>query len=106
MWFRVENKRSSIGQKFVVRCNSEVAGKRIVEEQPAKGTVAARRTAEILASTLNVTAHVYGADAGGEFVYGVHEVADGAAAPSSPLIKRLFAEPAAASLAFKDQLLA
>ena len=106
MWFKVENRRASVGQKFVVRCNSEIAGKRVVEERPAKGTAAARRTAEVLASTLNVTATVYGADAEGEFVYGVHEVADGAAAASSPLIKKLFAETAAASLAFKDQLLA
>jgi SpoVK/Ycf46/Vps4 family AAA+-type ATPase len=106
VWFKVENKRSSVGQKFLVRCNSEIAGKRIVEERPAKGTAAARKTAEILASTLNVTATAYGTDAEGDFVYGVYEVADGAAAASSPLIKRLFAESAAASLAFKDQLLA
>src|ERR1700730_13222005 len=106
MWFRVESKRSSLGQKFVVRCNSEIAGSRVVEERPAKGATAPRRPAEILASTLNVTATVYGTDANGEFVYGVYEVADGAANASSPLIKRLFTESAAASLAFKDQLLA
>src|ERR1700730_17144506 len=106
MWFRVESKRSSLGQKFVVRCNSEIAGSRIVEERPAKGAMAARRTAEILASTLNVTATVYGTDAEGEFVYGVYEVAEGAATASSPLIRQLFAESAAASLALKDQLLA
>lgn len=106
MWFKVENKRASAGQKFIVRCNSEMAGKRIAEEREVKGTATARKTAEILASTLNVTATVYGADANGEFVYGVHEVADGAAAASSAVIKRLFAESAAASLAFKDQLLA
>jgi hypothetical protein len=79
MWFKVESKRASAGQKFVVRCNSEIAGSRIVEERPAKGAMAARRTAEILASTLNVTATVYGTDAEGEFVYGVYEVAEGAA---------------------------
>ena len=106
MWFKVENQRSSAGQKFIVRCNSEVAGSRVVEERLAKGAAAARKTAEILASTLNVTATVFGSDAKGEFVYGVYEVADGAASASSPLIKRLFAESAAASLAFKDQLLA
>ncbi len=106
MWFKVENRRSSVGQKFIVRCNSEVAGSRVCEERPAKGAAAARKTAEILASTLNVTATVYGSDGKGEFVYGFYEVADGAAAASSPLIKRLFAESAAASLAFKDQLLA
>jgi len=106
MWFKVENTRSSIGQKYVVRCNSEIAGSRLVEERPAKGVVAARKAAEILATTLNVTATVFGTDAEGEFVYGVHEVADGAATATSPLIKRLFAESAAASLAFKDQLLA
>jgi AAA+ superfamily predicted ATPase len=77
-----------------------------MEERVAKGTAVARRTAEILASTLNVTATVYGTDAEGEFVYGVHEIADGAGAATSPLIQRLFAESAAASLAFKDQLLA
>jgi hypothetical protein len=106
MWFKVEQKRSSVGQKFVVRCNSEIAGSRVVEERPAQGTAAARKTAEILASTLSVTATVYGMDAKGEFVYGVYEVEDGAAAASSPLIKRLFAESAAASLTLKDQLLA
>ena len=106
MWFRVENKRSAVGQKFVVRCSSEIAGSSVVEERPAKGAAAARKTAEILASTMNVTATVYGADSEGEFIYGVFEVADGAAAASSPLIKRLFAESAAASLTLKDQLLA
>jgi hypothetical protein len=106
MWFKVEQKRSSVGQKFVVRCNFEIAGSRVVEERPAQGTAAARKTAEILASTLSVTATVYGMDAKGEFVYGVYEVEDGAAAASSPLIKRLFAESAAASLTLKDQLLA
>jgi AAA+ superfamily predicted ATPase len=106
MWFKVEQKRSSVGQRFVVRCNSEIAGSRVVEERPAQGTAAARKAAEILASTLNVTATVYGTDAKGEFVHGVYEVEDGAAAASSPLIKRLFAESAAASLTLKDQLLA
>jgi AAA+ superfamily predicted ATPase len=106
MWFKVENRRASAGQKFVIRCNSEIAGERIVEERSAKGVTATRKMAEILASTLNVTATVYGTDSEGEFVYGVYEVADGAASASSPLIKRLFAESAAASLAFKDQLLA
>jgi ATPase family associated with various cellular activities (AAA) len=106
MWFKVEQKRSSVGQRFVVRCDSEIAGSRVVEEKPAQGTAAARKTAEILASTLSVTATVYGMDAKGEFVYGVYEVEDGAAAASSPLIKRLFAESAAASLTLKDQLLA
>lgn len=106
MWFKVENSRSSIGQRYVVRCNSEIAGKGVVEERPVKGVVAARKTAEILATTLNVTATVYGTDAAGEFVYGVHEVADGAASATSPLIKRLFAESVTASLVFKDQLLA
>src|ERR1700676_4862688 len=106
MWFKVESRRSSLGQKFVVRCNSDIAGSRVVEERPTKGAAAARKTAEVLATTLNVTATVYGADSEGEFVYGVYEVADGAAAASSPLIKQLFAESAAASLALKDQLLA
>jgi hypothetical protein len=106
MWFKVESKRSSLGQKFVVRCNSEIAGSRVVEERPAKGATAARRTAEILASTLNVTATVYGTDAKGEFVYGDYEVAEGAAAASSTLIRQLYSESAADSLAFKDQLLA
>jgi AAA+ superfamily predicted ATPase len=106
MWFKVENARVSIGQKYLVRCSSEIGGKRIVEERPTKGVVAARKTAEILATTLNVTVTVYGTDSQGEFVYGVHEVADGAASATSPLIKQLFAESAAASLAFKDQLLA
>jgi hypothetical protein len=106
MWFRVENKRSSTGQKFVVRCNSEIAGKRNAEERPAKGVKAAQKTAEILASTLNISATVYGADADGEFVYGVYEVADSAGAATSPLIRQLFAESVASSLSLRDQLLA
>jgi hypothetical protein len=106
MWFKVENKRTSIGQKYIVRCNSEIAGNRVVEERPVKGVMAARKSAEILATSLNVTATVFGADSEGEFVYGVHEIADGAASATSPIIKQLFAESAAASLSFKDQLLA
>lgn len=106
MWFKVEQKRSSAGQKFIVRCSSEIAGTRIAEEKSAKGAAEARKTAEILASTLNMTATVYGNDSQGEFVYGVYEVAEGAENASSPLIKRLFAESAAASLTLKDQLLA
>jgi len=106
MWFKVEPKRSSIGQKFVVRCNSEIAGSRVIEERQVKGTTEARKTAEILASSLNVTATVYGTDGDGEFIYGVYEISDGAATASSPLIKKLFAESAAASLTFKDQMLA
>jgi hypothetical protein len=106
MWFKVENKRSSIGQRYVVRCNSEIAGSPVIEERPVKGPTAARKTAEILASSLSVTATVYGTDAEGEFVHGVYEVSDGAATAQSAVIKRLFAESAAASLSLKDQLLA
>jgi hypothetical protein len=106
MWFKVEQKRSSVGQKYVVRCNSEIAGSPVVEERSVKGPSEARKTAEILASSLNVTATVYGTDAEGEFVHGVYEISEGAAVASSPLIKRLFAESAAASLTLKDQLLA
>jgi len=106
MWFKIEHARSAVGQRFVVRCNGEIAGTRIVEERPAKGVTAARKTAEILATSLNVSATVYGTDAAGEFVYGVFEVAEGAANADSAIIKKLFAESAAASLSFKDQLLA
>lgn len=106
MWFKVEGERTSTGQRFVVRCNSEIGGNPIAEERPAEGVAAARRTAEILASSLNVTATVYGSDAKGEFVYGVYEVVNGAASATSPLIKKLFAESATASLNLKDQLLA
>ncbi len=106
MWFKVEQKRSSVGQKFIVRCESEIAGTPVVEERSAQGIAAARKAAEMLASNLNVTATVYGKDAEGEFVYGVYEIADRAEAAASPLIKRLYAESAAASLSFKDQLLA
>ncbi len=105
MWFKVEGTRASIGQKYVVRCTSEIGGSRVVEERPVKGVTAARKTAEILAASLNVTATVYGTDAEGEFVYGVHEVADGAANANSPLIKQLFTELVAASLVLRDQLL-
>jgi hypothetical protein len=95
MWFRVEDTRSSIGQRYVVRCTTEMGGKNVVEERPAQGTPAARKAAEMLATTLNVTATVYGKDKQGEFVYGVYELAEGAADATNPLIKRLFAESAA-----------
>jgi hypothetical protein len=106
MWFKVEHERKSVGQRFIVRCEAGVGENRVVEERPTKGAAAARNAAEILASTLNASATVYGSDAKGEFVYGVCEVADGAGAATNPVIKRLFAESAAASLALKDQLLA
>lgn len=106
MWFKVEQKRMSTGQKFVVRCTSEIGGTAVSEEQPAKGTAAARKTAELLASSLNMTATVYGQDAEGEFIYGIYEITEGAEKASSPLIKRLYAESASASLTLKDQLLA
>lgn len=106
MWFRVEQERSSTGQKYVVRCNSEIAGKPVVEERLVKGVTEARKTAEILASSLNVTATVYGTDTDGEFIYGVYEVSEGAAVATDPLIKKLYAESAAASLTLRDQLLA
>ncbi|HLJ69937.1 MAG TPA: ATP-binding protein [Roseiarcus sp.] len=106
MWFKIEGKRSSLGQKFVVRCKSELAGKAVFEERIVKGAPEARKTAEILSTSLNVTATVYGADAAGEFVYGVYEMAEEASEASNPIIKRLFAESAAASLSFKDRLLA
>ena len=106
MWFKVENKRSSTGQKYTVRCSADIAGRGVVEERLVKGVIAARKTAEILATSLNVTATVYGSDSDGEFVYGVHEIADGAASANSAIIKQLYAESASASLALKDQLLA
>ena len=105
MWFKVEQERSSIGQKYLVRRDSEIAGTSLVEERTAKGVAEARKTAEMLASALNMTATVYGKDAEGEFVYGVYEAREGAADASNPLIKKLFAESAAASLKLKDQLL-
>jgi AAA+ superfamily predicted ATPase len=106
MWFKVEQERASTGQKYAIRCNSEIAGKPVVEERLVKGVTEARKTAEILASSLNVTATVYGTDADGEFVFGVYEVSEGAAVASDPLIKKLYAESAAASLTLRDQLLA
>src|ERR1035441_10570665 len=106
MWVKLEGKRRSEGQKFVVRCASEAAGQKVVEERPAVGAAAARRAAEMLGGSLNVTATIYGADADGEFIYGVCEPSDGAGEASSPVIKRLFAESAAASLTLKDQLIA
>ena len=106
MWFKVEDTRSSVGQRYIVRCTSEMGGKSVVEERPVQGAPAARKAAEALASAMNVTATVYGKDKDGEFVYGVFELAEGAAEATNPLIKKLFAESAAASLALKDQLLA
>ncbi len=106
MWFKVENTRTSTGQKYLVRCISKIGGSSVSEERPVRGAPAARKAAEVLAHTLNVSATVYGTDRDGEFVYGVYELSEGAATASDPLIKRLFAESTTASLAFKDQLLA
>ena len=88
MWVKVEGRRRSEGQKFVVRCASETAGQKVAEERAVEGVAAARRAAEMLGASLNVTATVYGADAEGEFVYGVYEPSDSAAEASSPVIKR------------------
>jgi AAA+ superfamily predicted ATPase len=106
MWFKIENKRLSAGQRYKVRATTEIAGKAVAEERAVQGVTAARKSAELLATTLNSTATVYGNDSDGEFVYGVFEIQDSAADAASPLIKKLFAESAAASLSFKDQLLA
>jgi len=106
MWFKVENRRSSIGQRFVVRCATEISETKVAEEQEVRGIRAAQKAAELLSSTLNAPATVYGKDAQGEFVQGVFEVPDSAADASSPLIKRLFAESVSASLSLKDRLLA
>jgi hypothetical protein len=106
MWFKIDDKRACIGQAYVVRCVSDVAGRPVTEERAAKGAAAARKAAELLAASLNAAATVYGRDADGEFVYGVEEVAEGASQSTDPLIKRLYAETAAASLHFRDQLMA
>jgi hypothetical protein len=106
MWFKVEDTRSSTGQRFIVRCTSEIAGSNLSEERPVQGIAAARKAAELLASSLNMTATVYGKDGDGEFVFGVWEVTQSAEEAQSPMIKRLFAESAASSLALKDRLLA
>lgn len=106
MWFKVEDKRSPKGSKFVVRCVTEIGGKSVTEERSAQGVTAARKTAELLASSLNRSATVFGTDATGEFVFGVYDVGDRASEAASPIIKRLYAESAAASLTLKDQMLA
>ena len=89
-----------------MRCASQVAGQQVIEERHVVGAAAARKTAETLAVSLNVTATVYGADAKGEFVYGVYEPSDDAGEARSPVVQRLFAESAAASLTLKDRLIA
>jgi hypothetical protein len=45
-WFRVEHKPQSVGQKYVVRCTTEMAGSRVAEEREVKGDATARKTAE------------------------------------------------------------
>jgi AAA+ superfamily predicted ATPase len=105
MWIKVEGKRGSKGQQFVIRCASKTVGQNAVEERKVLGAAAARKTAETLAASLNVAATVYGADAKGEFVYGVYEPSDNAGEAISPVIKRLFEESTAASLAQKDRLI-
>ena len=90
MWFKIEDKRGSIGQKFLVRFDLDVAGSKLVEERPAQGVVAALKTAELLASSLNATATVYGRDAAGEFVYGVPEGEEGAGPARSAFLSSFF----------------
>jgi hypothetical protein len=106
MWFKVKGKRGSTDQKFVVRCTSENNGQAVLEERQAVGAAAARRIAEVLGGSLNAPATVYGFDDQGEFVYGVFEKTDGGGEASSPIIKQLFSDSAAASLSLKDQLIA
>ena len=106
MWFRINDTRTTANSAFVVRCVTQVAGQTVTEERAIKGATNARKTAESLATTLNAPATVYGRDEQGEFVYGVEEVAEGAAQATDPIVKRLYAEAAAASLHFRDQLVA
>src|SRR5215469_12316190 len=106
MWFKIENKRLSIGQRFKICATAEIAGKTVAEERTVQGVAAARKAAELLATSLSATTTVYGKDSDGEFVYGVFEIEESAANASSPLITRLYAETATASLSLKDQLLA
>jgi AAA+ superfamily predicted ATPase len=106
MWFKVEQKRTSTNQRYAVRCSSPLGDTNVIEERLAKGIAEAKKVAELLATTMNVTATVHGTDAEGEFVYGIYEVGAGADDASSPLIRRLYAESAAASLTIKDRLLA
>jgi len=58
MWFKVEAKRVSKGQKYVVRCAPEIAGSTIIEERSVQGAAAARKAAEILAASFNKTVTV------------------------------------------------
>jgi hypothetical protein len=106
MWFRINDTRTAAGNTFVIRCVTQVAGQSVTEERTVKGVTNVRKTAESLATTLNAPATVYGRDEQGEFVYGVEEVAEGAAQATDPAVKRLYAEAAAASLHFRDQLMA
>lgn len=106
MWFKTENKRSSTGQRYKICATADIAGKAVTEERTVQGATAARKAAELLATSLNATTTVYGKDSEGEFTYGVYEMQDSAINASSPLIRKLFAESTAASLSFKDQLLA
>lgn len=106
MWFKIEDKRAPKGNRFLVRCTTELAGKSVTEERAAQGVTVAKNTAELLASSFNATATVYASDAQGEFVFGVYEVADRASAAESPLIKRLYAESAVATLSLRDEMLA
>jgi len=106
MWFKIENKRSSTGQRFRVCAKADIAGKIVTEDRAVQGVTEARKAAELVATTLDATATVYGSDSNGEFVYGLFEIEECAANSSSPIIRKLFAESAAASLSFKDQLLA
>ena len=106
MWFKINDERTAAGGAYTVRCITEIAGQSVVEERAVKGVLNARKTAESLSATLNAPATVYGRDGQGEFVYGVEEVADGAAQATDPVVKRLYAEAASASVHFRDQLMA
>lgn len=106
MWFKLEDKRTAVGQAYTIRCFRDVAGQTITDEQTVKGVTAARKTAELLATSLNTAATVYARDAVGEFAYGVYDVTNDPAAASSPLVRRLYADATLATLDLKDRLLA
>ena len=105
MWFKVESKRGSTGQKFVVRCASRLQARpwwrnaRCRRRCRPQGRGAARRQPERDGDGLRRRppgrVHLRRLRA---------ERRRGRGA--SPVIKRLFTESAAASLSLKDQLIA
>ena len=106
MWFKINDERTAAGCAYTVRCITEIAGQSVRNVLWQGSFTTRAKPPSPCGRALDVARNRYGRDGQGEFVYGVEEVADGAAQATDPVVKRLYAEAASVSVHFRDPLMA